>query len=345
MKKRRFSYCSALIVLIVAFAPVDSQAGQSCPNPVPGQPPEFSGTFLQLLPDIHKNWTTSQWKTLFSRFKALGLRQLIIQWSAYNDEKSFPFKSQEPTPFAELETIFKLADEFNISILAGLNYDSAYWRRIGQERHTVNNYLEALREKNVQLAHTLANSFRRHPSFSGWYITEEIDDVNWNSAAQRENLIGYLQPLTSQLRLITPNKTIAISGFSNAALKPVALTELWREILAKTSIDTVLFQDGIGANKLTLTQLPDYLNAVYSAAKSNQKHFKVVIEVFKQTAGFPLDKKEFKAAAAPLERVLKQMQIASAYSPALLAFSIPEYMTPEAAGEAPCLFKAFSKTN
>jgi Domain of unknown function (DUF4434) len=303
--------------------------------------PVFSGTFIQILPNTHDHWTQGQWAKLFSHFEALGVHQLIIQWSAYNGQTSFPFEANAPALVSGLDTVLTLADQHNMQVYLGLNYDLAYWDRVGKTPQSVNNYLQHLGEKNVQLAQDLMHLSQSYRSFSGWYLTEEIDDINWNSPEKRAILIHYLQALIVQLHQLTPDKPVILSGFSNAALSPFKLTKLWHEIFSKTGLDIVLFQDGIGVNKLSLKQLPDYLAAVSWAARLNDKKFQIVIEVFKQISGTPINKKPFLAVAATPVRVKKQMQIAWVYSSELIAFSIPEYMTPDAGTEAQLLFENF----
>lgn len=338
---RRYYTFTALAMLIYIAGMQSLYAGQQCDAIENPKSLRFSGTFIQLLPEIHNKWTLSQWSRLFFSFKALGVRQLVIQWSAYNNQDSFPFGQQAPAVRSELDTLFILADQFDMSIYVGLNFDPMYWSRIEQDSQSVRKYLQSLSEKNVQLAQALVESSQTHQSFSGWYITEEIDDINWNASEKRSILLAYLQSLGVQLHQLTPNKPVAISGFSNAALPPFNLGQLWHEIFSNTAIDIVLFQDGVGVNKLTMKQLPDYFSAVNSAARFNHKKFQVVIEVFKQIAGTPLNDKTFKAVAASPERVLKQMEIASVYSPELLAFSIPEYMTPDNGSGGQCLYDNF----
>jgi len=305
------------------------------------QSPKFTGTFLQLLPASHSQWTTTHWSTLFTHLKALGVEKLIIQWSVYNDSVAFPFEETLPVIGSELKTIMDLADRFKIPLYFGLNYDPAYWKRVEKDAPSVKFYLEKLGQKNTLLAKKLTSILHNHPSFGGWYITDEIDDVNWNNKDKRELIINYLKFLSHELHQLAPGKPIAISGFSNASLSPENLTQFWYEILTKTAIDDVLFQDGVGVNKLSIDKLPGYLDAVMQAAIFAHKNYHVVVEVFKQVSGDPIDNKPFKAIPASEERLQKQVKIASDYSPELFAFGIPEYMTPEMGDQARFLFEKF----
>jgi hypothetical protein len=58
------------------------------------------------------------------------------------------------------------------------------------------------------------------------------------------------------------------------------------------------------------------------------------VEVFDQTSGPGRDSSVFSAVPAPLARIDRQIALAAQFAtPDIVAFSVPEYMTP-AAGEA-----------
>jgi hypothetical protein len=62
-----------------------------------------------------------------------------------------------------------------------------------------------------------------------------------------------------------------------------------------------------------------------------------VVELFQQTRTKP-----FRAQPASWERVAQQLKIAASYAPdGIMAFSVPEYMTPLGGPEADNLFKAY----
>jgi Domain of unknown function (DUF4434) len=333
-----FAVISLLLLLVTACGSIFRKQCMAFLNPTP---PHFSGTFIQILPDVQAHWTANQWSILFDHLKALGIQNVVIQWSAYHEENTFPFENKAPTPLLALGSVIQLADQFNMQVYVGLNYDGHYWHHIEKEPPLVAQYLQNLGRQNALLAQNLMSHFSKHPSFAGWYITDEIDDINWNTPDRRPLLITYLGTLAKQLHELTPNKPVMLSGFSNAALTPFDLKQLWYDILHKTSVDSVLFQDGIGVNKLTLAQLADYFSAVQSAAQTNHKSFDVVIEVFKQIAGEPINTHEFKAISATPQRVTEQMTIAADFSQRLFAFSVPEYMTPEMGSEAQQLYDHF----
>jgi hypothetical protein len=179
---------------------------------------------------------------------------------------------------------------------------------------------------------------RKYRSFAGWFMNEEIDDINWHEPAATSALHSYLQRVSDFLRLALPGAPVAISGFSNAHGPPAQLEAFWRELLsAAPAIGTVLFQDGIGVRKLTLENLPRYLRAVRAATDATGRRLWSVVELFEQTGGPPLDSGEFRASAAPFSRVAAQMQVEAACASTLIAFSAADYMLTPAQGAADLL--------
>lgn len=68
----------------------------------------------------------------------------------------------------------------------------------------------------------------------------------------------------------------------------------------------------------------------------------MVVEIFRQVDGLPFNDEPFKAVPAPLERINCQVDLAAPYSTSgIIAFSVPEYMTPLGGQEAGRLFESY----
>ena len=296
----------------------------------------IQGTFLQLTA-AHGDWQPANWARLFDYFKELRLSQLVIQWTVFDDLAFFPTMAGRQTPRPPLSTIMQLADAAGLQVWVGLSHDPKFWDKIRRDPKLVEVYLRRLRLRDEAIARELAPQLQTHPSFRGWYITEEVDDVNWQEAPAREILFAFLRDLSAFLHALNPGATVALSGFTNARLDPKTLGLFWNKLLGAAAIDKVLFQDGIGAEKLTLDELPLYLEALHQAARAQSRRLQVVVEIFRQVHERP-----FRAQPASWERVARQLEIAARYSTdGIMAFSVPEYMTPAGGTEAANLFKAY----
>ena len=292
---------------------------------VAGGSPGLSGTFLQLLNE-HRTWSHERWARLFDAFRRLRLSQVIVQW-VISDSQPFFAAPRAGTVSSPLQSILELGETSNIQVLVGLVHDPDYWQRIAQPSAAVDGYLKNRESRIVHLAAEIAPLSSNYRSFAGWFMNEEIDDINWQEPAAATILRSYLQRVSDYLRLALPGAPVAISGFSNAHSPPAQLEAFWRELLsAAPGIGTVLFQDGIGVHKLTLENLPQYLRALRAATDAAGRRLWSVVELFEQTGGPPLDSGQFHASAAPFARVATQLKIEAVSASALIAFSAADYL-------------------
>ena len=301
----------------------------------------LDGTVLQLS-RAQASWSDTQWRELFGHFEALGLRQLVVQWSVTPELTYYPSDAFSAEEAPVVEQLLELAGASGISVLVGLAHDPGFEPAIRRDPELVEVYLRRLRRRSLTAARELSALLGGKPSFSGWYLPEEIDDVHWLEPERRRLLTSHLGEITSQLRQLTPQATLAISGFSNSHADPEALEGFWRDLLEASSLDRVLFQDGIGVGKQWLDDLPLYLSAVARAATSTSRQLQVVVEVFQQVDGPPLNDRPFRAIPAAVDRVRRQLEIARRHAPAgVIAFAVPEYMTPGRGEAAARLYRHF----
>ncbi|SEG21579.1 protein of unknown function [Nitrosomonas ureae] len=223
----------------------------------------------------------------------------------------------------------------------GLVHDYEYWNQITKNSNHIKTYLDNLLSRSKLAADQITSIAINYKSFNGWYITEEVDDINWKDDYKKELLFSYLERLGDSLEKLTPGYQIAISGFCNGQIEINEFNKFWNQLLKRTKINLVLFQDGIGTNKLTFSNLPDYLAAFKKAAIDNQRELGVIVEIFRQTDGYPINKKTFRAVPANLYRINRQRQLASKFSPNIIAFSIPDYMMPIAGNAGKFLYNRY----
>jgi len=298
------------------------------------------GTFIQLV-DENAAWPESAWRSLFADLQKLGVRKLIVQWSVYEGKAFYASKHFTTVDTRPLETILALADAADLRVLVGLSHDPYYWISI-QDQEKRAYLLDRLR-KNTKAAAELAPMVSQHRSFAGWYISEEIDDINWQPPVARDALVSYLQQTSAFLRAVSPPRTtISISGFANAKTPPKELEALWSDLLARVrSLDRIYFQDGIGVGKLDLSNVDRYYQAIKNATTKAGREFIPVVEVFRQTAGEPLTPGIFAAVPTELPKLLQQLQIARRYAAQPVVFGIAEYMTPGRGDAARSLYHAY----
>jgi Domain of unknown function (DUF4434) len=304
--------------------------------------PYLQGTFLQL--QRHQlEWRNTDWNKLFDYFNQLKLSRIVIQWAAYDDVEFYHAAPGAPAEDTTIESILKLGDDNQMRVFVGLAYQSAFWEEAALGVPRADAYLRNARDRSLAIASQLAPMVNRHPCFEGWYLTEEIDDGSWVTPEARLALFDHLHSTASRLHELTPGHPVALSGFSNGRTEPHSFAAFWNALLGATGVDVVFFQDGIGAGKLNFAQLPPYLSALQRVVESRQRQLDVVIETFRQVAGPPIDDRPFRAEPASLDRIRQQMAVAAPYSEHLIAFSVPEYMTPLGDLRAASLFAQYLK--
>lgn len=297
-------------------------------------PARLNSTFLQLSRQ-HQNWTDTQWADLFNYFRKLQLSEVFVQWTAYDDLRFYGTNST-------LDKVLVAASHAGLKVWVGLYSDSGYWNRVGNGQDT-RAFLNDLRSRSLAIARDLAPFLKQQSSFAGWYLPEEVEDVNWQTLEARRELLLHLGLASRSLHELTPRAPVAISAFSDARISPAEFRDFWLEVFDATSVDTVLLQDGIGVHKLELDEFPLYAGALAKAAHSKGRDFRIVVELFQQTGGVPLDSGPFRASSAHWERVRAQMESANQFTTSIVGFSIPEYMTPLGIAGAEKLYADYLK--
>ncbi|MFL6416256.1 MAG: DUF4434 domain-containing protein [Bryobacteraceae bacterium] len=317
------------------------QSGLGAEDQARRQPVRINGTFLQLLSE-HNQWPQSRWSELFGYFQQLGLRFLILQWSVIDDTAFYPSDRFKSATTSTIEAVLKEADDHGISVRLGLIQDSDYWTRIAGDTVSVKTYLDSVRVRSLTAAQELAKLMTGHKSLAGWYIPQEVDDVTWRDRQTREALTEGVSSIVVGLRKLTPKLTISISAFAQGQASPKGFEEFWSNFFASTKLDCVLFQDGVGVNKLQISEVPLYMSALKQAATKAGRRADVVVELLEQTSGPPIDEKAFHAKPATMERIERQLKSIEQFGPEeVIGFSVPEYMTPLGGPQAAELYERY----
>lgn len=332
---RRIQWLPAALLLVawIMCVPASSSHGEGLPTPI-------TGSFLQLY-DAHESWNDDQWDALFNVFQALGLGEIVVQWAKYQPTPK-PGEDADAKPAAALRAVLGQAEKRGLEIWIGLAHDPGYWRSVGKTSRPIAGYLLRRRAQALRVAAEVAGLVRGRPSFRGFYISQEIDDINWVGAAKREALLHHLERLSLGLKGIMPEARIAMSGFANARMSPQSFAALWDDMLERTAVDRLLFQDGVGVHKLKPRHVGTFAAALHDVSTRHGADLTLIVEIFRQTEGEPVSDKPFAAVPADMERIRRQLETAAKYSKnGVLAFSVPEYMSPLGGREAAQLYEAY----
>jgi len=324
----------ALLCLVPLLRPIMTDAAEL---------PRFTGTFLQLLAD-HTAWDQARWETLFAAMRAIGVTEVVVQWSVNGDTPTYASTYFKVAPQGALPVVLQAAQAQGMRLVLGLVHDPEYWAKIKRDPKLVRVYCRWLRIQSLEAAREVTALAKGNPAFAGFYIPQEIDDRSWLDPERKKVLHEFLTNLAEGLHALAPGKPVALSGFSNAFAEPAVLRQFWQQLLDETGIDRVLFQDGIGVAKLRPSEAGIFLEAVSQAAQAAGRTFTPIVEIFTQVDGISINDKPFRAEPASLERLTRQLRVVGGIPHSgVLAFSLPEYCSPLGGPQAAALYAAYQK--
>jgi len=187
--------------------------------------------------------TRSDWEGRMARLHENGLDTLYLQWLRYGETDFLNAHLKKDGPF--IQVLLDAAAAQGIGIYIGLFSDPEFFHSLNLSTAELGGYLLKLREKTLHIAVEFQARHGKHPAFQGWYLPEEIDDLNWQSAPRRKLLNTHIHSLGRALKCLGGKKPIAFSTFFTGALSPEAFAHFCQQLLEGTDA-FVLVQDGLG---------------------------------------------------------------------------------------------------
>jgi Domain of unknown function (DUF4434) len=294
------------------------------------------GTFLQLH-QRHRNWPEAKWREEFEQLSKLGMKILILQWTQH---EQVDFSETGKDQRSCLDQIMAAADSQGMSVYVGLSLRNSWWKA---GSFTARYVAEEL-DRNRKLSDRLYHALKQHASFRGWYLPQEVTDVE-NSGAEQEAVIHFFSELTAHLHKLDALKPVLASGYTDAGrAKLVHFVSWWTIFLREAGVDIVLFQDGAGIRRQgSWRNVLPLVEALVSVADEFGHELWLVPEVFTQTHGQPVDDKPFAADSADFARVREQFDALGNFNLRLITYSYFDYMRPESGAPAKGLNEAMQR--
>ena len=269
-----------LALLVVLLVPAPGIADTSCANAV------FDSVFYQPYRDEMTDGKDKQAGLKKQRFTNIGeqlrlsgIKNFYLQWT---QTPQVDFVRSAPGEQNLIDAVLKVAKDNQITVYFGLYHDPAFFHLGGKDLLQVKAYLRQLRQKTKALAQEIVRRYGSKPYFKGFYITEEIDDLNWRYPIRQHILKQFLQDVRKDLRQLAPQKEVVISAFFAGNMAPRDYASLWQNILASVTI-RVLFQDGIGAGLNTSDESRIYIEAFKQQLDLAQ--WSLIVEAFNLLSG------------------------------------------------------------
>lgn len=189
------------------------------------------------------------WRALMTSIKKRGIDTLVLQWTKYDAA----FKEAEEMDALLEKTL--IAHKEGLKVIIGLSSENEFFNRQQLPLNELESYLNNLAYKDVKQLLRWQKRLTFEPS--GWYISAEIDDYNWQDKERRDLLLQWLGSLKEILATLT-NAPIYISSFFSGNMNPKDYQDLIYSIEQQGL--KVWIQDGSGVNQLTTQQRLSYLN-------------------------------------------------------------------------------------
>ena len=278
-----------------------------CEYPQQTTPKALTGTFLQLFGK--DNWSEAQWDEFFTEIKDLGMNTLIVQYTAFknasnnitwfNSANTFTTTKSKHT----LERVLASAQRKGIEVHIGLHFDDTYW-----QHQTDVAWLQTQANYCIAIAEEIQAQFGTHVAFKGWYIPHEPEPNAYNTDEKvrlfREHFVDRISNRLHQLN----NKPVSIAAFWNSSLSTPEQLQHFMAELAKSNLQIIMLQDGVGAQHVTLERLASYYEAAQRGLFEENKNYKGVFWSDLETFASPNGEYPFEPAT--FDRVKQQLETA-----------------------------------
>ena len=324
---------------------VDNFSLESSYTPPTSGSAKLNGAFIQLWNTSGckcGEWTQAQWDSEFQEMKDAQIDYLVVQYSIYHD-LSWYSPSNIPTVVYKMNTlnyIVAAAEKVNMQVHFGLYFDET-WN--SSDKASANTYSNIL-SKHKLVIDELWDLFGTSSAFGGWYIPQELNDLEWQDDPEKSLLFQWVKDVTDYIETKSTTKPVMIAPFFNL-WQPADKLEAWYNELLQTApnLDRVYPQDGVGITlKNPEYHIPLYYSAIKRACDNNGRTFGATIETFHQTSGWPVNNESFAASSTDIETLKKQLWNAGEQQPYEMIQFAWSYMQPNLNGASTQLYNDYS---
>lgn len=327
-RRTLLALAAALSVMVLVLA---WQASRQRPAPRCPAATSFGMTFVQpLARDAGRG--VAGWRRLFTQLRRMGVGEVVVQWTSLDGFDTYPRDGTAPAKSSLIGDLVKAAEAERVAVWIGLRAETAFWTVADQPPEAIAAYFaRRVADLEERLPALLTALNAAGSPVAGWYVSEEIDDTRWRDPERRALLDDYLTRTRRALAAARPGWPVMVSAFANGAQGPADYGAYLHGLADKAGFDALLFQDGVGAGKLSVGQAAGYLKALKDQA--GRARVVPIVELFDFAADGAI-------RPAPLPRILDQIDAEAPFaSPTLAAFAIPDHMLATADPRAKALLR------
>ncbi len=269
----------------------------------------LDGTFVQLRGD-QIAWGRADWSRALDELHAIGLSTIVLQHTGD------PYGSYESYDRHPITSLLEEADaRGGFSIWLGLAHAPGW-------PQTVPDRMPPLADPRA--VEQLGRLCETHASCAGFYLSPEIDDVTWPSRVPQ--LHAFLADAVSILRARVPRARFAIAPYFTRALTPDAHAAFIAEVIEGLGIDVVMLQGGTGTGRTSPDDVRRYLVPLAERLRRSGTETWLVVELFAQRSGPPIDDGAFSAQPADPDAV--RAALLSDLDVRRIGYTVPDYLDP-----------------
>jgi hypothetical protein len=298
--------------------------------------PRLSGGWLDALaldPKVYprnREGTAADVNITLDAMKRLGMTVAVVTYVEYQGSFFYPsavrFYDRDVKresggqlfPFDVVGTVLAAADRNGMHVFLGLGrsgdtpllweFEKPGW----EERNR-----QAI-DTAKRVAAELWERYRRHPSFYGWYLTHEMNDLARASA--------YYDPVARFCHSLSPDKPVMVAPAGTPILTP--------ELLARSEVDIFAYQDAVGSGYVPyrntwdpekrMAMLDEVFGRYRQLHQGTEKHLWADLEIWEMdgTRGY--------AGAYPpaFSRVRRQIEKEAGYVELITAYEVFGFLEP-----------------
>lgn len=308
----------------------------------------IAGTFIQ--PKSITDWREQDYDLHFKEYKELGFDHIILQWTEYYDIQNQVRRTYYPSDLAgrEMEkdlltSLLRYCEKNKLKAYIGLNINDQWWEIISGTPAKFDEWWRQEALEGIKLADDIWSKYNTFAvrgesgAFGGWYISFEVDNLNFNTLEKQNILSKYYNLIIDHIHNQT-RLPVMISPFFNRAFSviygPKKWSTMWENILSQTSLDIIALQDGIGCKRefgifddtkrvKAIKNVGKWFEATREAIKKSGKNIELWSDV--ETFIEEVSDGKSKFSSAPLERIISQIEAERPFVNKFTSFSFQAY--------------------
>jgi len=223
--------------------------------------PALDGLFIQ--PILNLSWGRPRWEAFLGSIAELGIRTLILGWSASNGRSVYPsghFEMEFSMGTDDLVgTFLEISELMGLEVILGLD-----GCRTTFEDHT--SPVDAPLERSSKVAEELVRFYGDSPSFGGFYIPYELEEPPGGNAGD------LLEGIVSVCHSLAPGKPVCYSAWRpkltirgrnwetddgdyeviwNDRRLRWRWAGRWGDLLESSKLDVLILRDDVGSGRNT----------------------------------------------------------------------------------------------